>query len=76
MTTLAECLPALRDAVESHQAGTVPTIGGTILVDVQTANAILTVRDALSESARAIYDDMEIARAGLTAWKLLSRRTG
>lgn len=44
------------------------------VVDVQTANAIVTVFDALNEENRAKLQRLPITRAADVAWKLCSRR--
>lgn len=44
-----------------------------IWVDVQTANAVCTVHDALSEENRAKLLSMPLPRACDIAWKVLSR---
>lgn len=44
-----------------------------VLVDVQTANAIVTVADGLSEENRAKLLAMPIGKMGLIAWKLVSK---
>lgn len=44
-----------------------------VMIDLQTANAIVTVADALSDESRAKLDAMSPERAGEIAWKLVSR---
>ena len=43
-----------------------------VLVDVQSANAIVTVYDALSDKARQTFLAMPIHKMGEIAWKLVT----
>ena len=49
------------------------TMGSPLLLDMQTANAIKTVRDNLMEANRIKYDGMSWARAALFAWQQFSK---
>lgn len=44
---------------------------GYLVLDPQTANAIVTVHDALNEANRAKFDTYDLTKAGLVAWKLI-----
>lgn len=44
-----------------------------ILIDAQTAHAITVVYNALSSKNRAKFDALRADRAGIVAWKLVSR---
>jgi hypothetical protein len=42
-----------------------------VLIDAQTAGAIVTVHRALNPANRAKFEAMDAARAGAIAWKLV-----
>lgn len=42
---------------------------GTVLLDAQTQNAMLTVDDHLEPHYREVFRSLNPARAGLLAWK-------
>lgn len=44
-----------------------------VLLDVQTANALVTVWDALSEENREKFESMPLLTAVKVAWKLISK---
>ena len=61
----------LKRAIREKQYFKVKEEGRTVLVDMQTANAILTVRDALSAKSREKFNSMSLSRQGAIAWKLV-----
>lgn len=56
-----------REVLESRTARRVKGC----LIDVQTANAICTVADALGPEKAARFDKMPIAEAGILAWRVM-----
>lgn len=64
-------LPETSDEAGPTQANTPAPAG--VLVDIQTANAIVTVYDALSEANRAKFTALSVDRAADVAWKLVAR---
>lgn len=65
LLTEANHVSELEDMVKHHKA---KEIDG-ILVDVQTANLILQVRQALSPANRAQFDTWPIKKQGILAWR-------
>lgn len=65
-------LGILRQIVAEHQAMKIKdTVSGKMmLVDVQTARAILGVYEKLNDANRAKYLACDICKMGLLAWRL------
>ena len=59
----------IRRIVEQHQYEEVDGV----LVDAQTAQAIVAVYDALKPENQVKFAAMDVTRAGLVAWKLVSK---
>ena len=57
----------LRRIVAEHEAATVDGV----VVDVQSANAILTVYEALDNEQRMMYLTVDVARMARIAWRLV-----
>lgn len=62
-------ITACRRIVKNHQWEFLEDV----VIDAQTANAIVVVYDALNEENKAKFTSIPLERMGITAWKILSR---
>lgn len=69
-----EIIQQLREAVTEHSYLEFGDKDDPILIDVQTANAIVSVYDALSDKNKEKYCKYPIETMGFMAWELISRQ--
>lgn len=67
-------LAKLTEIVESHTYDELPAYDGgpEVVVDVVTANMLLTVHDALNDENKAKFASMPLAAAVELGWKLVT----
>lgn len=65
----SKTIDAFRQIVTDHSAKMVDGV----FIDVQSANAICTVYDALGDANKAKFMSMPVAQLGPAAWKLISK---
>jgi hypothetical protein len=70
VTTIGEALPAPREIVESKSVHSVP---GGLAVDLFTASAIVSVHDALGDTARAKFVAMNLLQGQDLVFKVIAR---
>lgn len=75
----ASRIDTLRDIVNSHQMGKVPSGNGNVSgvdVDPQTANMLVTLYDALSDSNKASFETLDLMKLINFGWsKVSSKKT-
>lgn len=71
-------IDALRDIVNSHQMGKVPSGDGKVSgvdVDAQTANMLVTLYDALNDANKASFETMDLMKLINFGWSKVSAKT-
>lgn len=79
MNKIDRCRQAVKDHqyfyVKDHEEVS-EKIKGKVCLDVQTANAIVTVYDVLNEVNKKIFSSFSYVKMGTIAWDLLNKNRG
>lgn len=79
MNKIDRCRQAIKDhqyfCVKDHEEVSEKT-KGNVLIDVQTANAIVTVYDVLNEVNKEKFSSFTYLKMGTIAWDLLNKNRG